>query len=94
MAFLHHHARRVAFDSHKADHARVHNLRRLPRSAQLSQLIEALETDGCVIIKDFTDEATLEEADREVQPWLENQDDGAKVGGTILFARNHVYLSH
>jgi hypothetical protein len=83
MASFIQHARRVAFDGHKGDHAAGHRVRRLSRSASLSLFVEALETDGCVIIKDFTDEATLEKADREVRPWLEKEDDGVKVGGMI-----------
>ncbi|OQV09494.1 hypothetical protein CLAIMM_13610 [Cladophialophora immunda] len=74
------HARRVAFDSHKGDHTSSHAVRKLSRSAPLSLFIDALEADGCVIVKDFTDKATLEKADWEVRPWLDQQANGVKVG--------------
>jgi hypothetical protein len=83
MASLLQHARWVAFDSHKADHASVRQIKRISRAAPLSLFIEALETDGCVVVKDFTDIATLAKADREVRPYLEQQGDGVKVGGTV-----------
>ena len=81
MAFLHHHARRVAFDSYKKDHTLGHHVRRLSRSDSLSLFIEALEADGCVIVRDFTDRATLENADKELRPWLEKEEYEVKVGG-------------
>ena len=82
MALFLQHARRVAWTSNKSvDHASAHHIKRLSRSAPLSLFVEALEQDGCVIVKDFTDEATLEQADWEVKPWLDNQVEGAKVGG-------------
>ncbi len=74
-------ARRVAFDSSKADHSSGRHVKKLSRSAPLSLFIKALETDGCVIVKDFTDTATVEKANEEVRPWLEKVEDGVKVGG-------------
>lgn len=57
------------------------SIQRLSRSQPLSAFVEALERDGCVIVKDFTDIPTLEKADDEVRPILEAQSTGAKVGG-------------
>jgi hypothetical protein len=75
-------ARRLAFGSKEpTEHLRAARVKRLSRSAPLSLFIEALEQDGCVIIKDFTDEATLKQADKEVRPWLGVEDEGAVVGG-------------
>ncbi|EXJ87920.1 hypothetical protein A1O1_04847 [Capronia coronata CBS 617.96] len=72
---------RVALTSDKAETPYLtHRVRRIPRSAPLSEFIEAVEQDGCVIISDFTDKATVDQANQEVQPWLEKQDSGAKVG--------------
>ena len=81
MASLLQHARRVAFDSHKRDHASGSRIKRLSRSAPFSLFVEALEADGCVIVKDFTNKAALEEAGEEVRPWLEGQENGITVGG-------------
>lgn len=82
-------ARQLAWSSTKStDSAKPASIKRLPRSAPLSLFIEALEQDGCVIIKDFTDPGTLKQADEEIKPWLEKQDTGAVVGGTfLLFTR-------
>ncbi|ETI25319.1 hypothetical protein G647_02091 [Cladophialophora carrionii CBS 160.54] len=80
MASFLQHARRVAYDSRKGDHAPVRHIRRVSRTAPLSLFIEALETDGCVIVKDFTNEATLAKAGREVRPYLEQHGEGVKVG--------------
>ncbi|KIX99788.1 uncharacterized protein Z520_04424 [Fonsecaea multimorphosa CBS 102226] len=81
MASILQHARRVAWDNHKGDHISGHAIRKLSRSDPLSLFVEALEADGCVIVKDFTDKAALEKADWEVRPWLAQQADGVKVGG-------------
>ena len=81
MASFFHHARRVAYDGHKSDHSSARAVRRLQRSAPLSMFVEALEHDGCVIIKDFTDRATIEEADEEIRPWLEKVEEEVKGGG-------------
>ena len=88
MALFLQQARRIARTSDKsADHASPHHIKRLSRSAPLSLFIEALEQDGCVIVKDFTDRATLQRADEEVEPWLDNQAEGAKVGGWSASSR-------
>lgn len=84
MASIFQHARRVAFNHEKADHGSPHHIKRLSRSAPISLFVEALEQDGCVIVKDFTDNATLETAEQEVRPWLDQQDDGVAVGGESL----------
>jgi hypothetical protein len=78
-------ARQLALDSTKStDSTKPPSVKRLSRSAPLSFFIETLEQNGCVIIKDFTDPATLKQADEEIQPWLEKQEIGAVVGGTWL----------
>lgn len=85
MAYLLQQARRVAFDSNKSPERQASpQIQRLKRSAPLSLFIEALEKDGCVIISDFTDESTLRQADEEIRPWLEHEDEGAVVGGRLL----------
>ncbi|KAL6245059.1 hypothetical protein RBB50_007834 [Rhinocladiella similis] len=81
MAYLLQQARRVAFDSNKSpERPAAPRIQRIQRSAPLSRFIEALEKDGCVIVSDFTDESTLRQADEEIRPWLEHEDDGAVVG--------------
>ena len=90
MALFLQQARRVARISDKsADRGPTHNIKRLSRSAQLSLFIEALEQDGCVIVSDFTDKATLQQADMEVKPWLESQVEGSKVGGRSASIQNY-----
>jgi hypothetical protein len=74
-------ARRAARDCRNHSPSSEHGVKRLSRSAPLSAFVEALEKDGCVIIKDFTDRPTLANADKDVRPWLEKQDGGVKVGG-------------
>ncbi|EXJ82789.1 hypothetical protein A1O3_06604 [Capronia epimyces CBS 606.96] len=74
-------APRVALSSAKTETPNLtHRVKRISRSAPFSQFIEAVEQDGCVIVRDFTDPATVEQANQEVKPWLERQDAGAKVG--------------
>lgn len=46
-------------------------VQRVARDAGLPAFINAIELDGCVIIKDFTDEESLVEAQKEVQPYLD-----------------------
>jgi len=82
MAHLLQQARRVAWSPDRGHSLTpTPKIRRLSRSAPLSLFIEALEVDGCVIVKDFTDISTLERASQEVRPWLDKQEQGAKVGG-------------
>lgn len=59
------------------------HIRRLRRSEGIKKFIEALEHDGGVIITDFTDVGTVDQANAEVRPWIEKQksSQGAKVGG-------------
>lgn len=86
MAFLVQQARRVAWSSPKSTESNGKpEVRRLSRSAAPSAFVEALEQDGCVIVKDFTDKATLQQADDEVRPWLEREGGGATVGGMLDF---------
>jgi hypothetical protein len=59
-------------------------IQEIPYSSPRQDFISALEKDGCVIVKNFTDIETLEEAQREVQPYLDAEDIGSKVGGTCL----------
>jgi hypothetical protein len=75
-------ARRVAYHSSASQqNDQGHKVQRLSRAATLSSFIDALERDGCVIVTDFTDKATLEQADQEIRPWLEEENTGAVVGG-------------
>ena len=46
-------------------------VQRIPREAGLQAFIDAVEKDGCVIIKDFTDLESLAEAQKQVQPYLD-----------------------
>ncbi|KAI2606994.1 uncharacterized protein GGS25DRAFT_522510 [Hypoxylon fragiforme] len=57
-------------------------IQRIARSEGVEKFIEALEMDGGVIITDFTDPATVAQANAEVKPWIEQQKNsqGAKVG--------------
>lgn len=61
-------------------------IQRIARSEGVEKFIEALEMDGGVIITDFTDPATVAQANAEVKPWIEQQKNsqGAKVGGAYL----------
>ena len=55
-------------------------VQRISRAEGLEAFVAALEEDGCVIVKDFTDSDTLKDAQREVQPFLDAQGPGSKVG--------------
>lgn len=58
-------------------------VQRVSREAGLQAFIRAVEEDGCVIIQDFTDLASLEKAQEEVQPYLDasiSGDTGSTVG--------------
>lgn len=55
-------------------------VQRIPYSAPREEFINALKRDGCVIVRNFTDLETLEQARREVEPWL-NKNDNSQVGG-------------
>ena len=55
-------------------------IRRIPRTADLTDFIAALEEDGCVIVTDFTDQETLKQAQQEVQPYLDSKGPGSQVG--------------
>lgn len=80
MAYFLQQARRVAWSSLSQLDRSPPSVRRLSRSVSRLALIEALEQDGCVIIKDFTDQATVDKANDEVRPWLDQQDSGITVG--------------
>ncbi|KAF5009976.1 hypothetical protein FDECE_3837 [Fusarium decemcellulare] len=60
-------------------------VQRIARKAGLQAFIDAVETDGCVIIQDFTDIETLEQAKKEVQPYL---DASAAASGSTVGALN------
>lgn len=68
-------------------------VQRIAREAGLQAFIEAIEKDGCVIIKDFTDLKSLEAADTEVKPYLDaslvasGSTVGALNGGTATCTR-------
>ena len=55
-------------------------VQRISRTAGLQAFIDAVEKDGCVIIKDFTDPESLADAQKEVQPYL---DASAASGSTV-----------
>ncbi|KAI1392418.1 uncharacterized protein F4822DRAFT_425628 [Hypoxylon trugodes] len=57
-------------------------VQRISREAGLQAFIDAVEKDGCVIIKDFTDLESLADAQKEVQPYLDASiaESGSKVG--------------
>lgn len=55
-------------------------VRRVSRAEGLEAFVAALEEDGCVVVKDFTDPDTLKHAQQEVQPYLDAQGPGSKVG--------------
>jgi hypothetical protein len=57
------------------------SIQKISYSAPRQDFISALERDGCVIVKNFTDIETLEKAQSEVQPYLDANDKGSKVGG-------------
>jgi hypothetical protein len=54
---------------------------RVSRSDPLPAIIDHLEVDGAVIVRDFTDVQTVERSMEEVRPWLDKQSDGQRVGG-------------
>ena len=53
---------------------------RLSRNQPIEDFVHALEREGCVIITDFTNEEDVRRANAEVEPWLNRQVSGAKVG--------------
>ncbi|KAI0179520.1 hypothetical protein GGR52DRAFT_589210 [Hypoxylon sp. FL1284] len=57
-------------------------IQRISRADGLQAFIDAVEKDGCVIIKDFTDPESLADAQKEVQPYLDASmaRTGSKVG--------------
>lgn len=55
-------------------------VQRILYSAPREEFIHALKRDGCVIVQNFTDLQTLEQARLEVDPWL-NKNDNSQVGG-------------
>lgn len=59
----------------------VPSVQRIPYSAPRADFISALEKDGCVIVQNFTNPDVLAQAKREVQPFLDAEDKGSKVGG-------------
>ncbi|KAF4968688.1 hypothetical protein FSARC_3974 [Fusarium sarcochroum] len=68
-------------------------VQRISREAGTQAFIDAVEKDGCVIIKDFTDLESLEQAQKEVQPYLDESLSaagstvGALNGGTAICTR-------
>ncbi|KAF4119430.1 Phytanoyl-CoA dioxygenase (PhyH) [Geosmithia morbida] len=66
----------------------------IAREAGLQAFIDALEKDGCVVIRDFTDSESLDQSVREVQPYLDESaaasaksTTGALNGGTATCTR-------
>ncbi|KAK1490111.1 hypothetical protein CTAM01_10961 [Colletotrichum tamarilloi] len=68
-------------------------VQRLHREAGLQAFLSAIEEDGCAIIKDFTNQASLDAAHEEVQPYLDaslaqaGSTVGALNGGTATCTR-------
>ncbi|KAF4979793.1 hypothetical protein FZEAL_4067 [Fusarium zealandicum] len=68
-------------------------VQRISREAGRQAFIDAIEKDGCVIVKDFTDMQSLEDAQLEVQPFLDasaaaaGSTVGALNGGTAICTR-------
>lgn len=67
-------------------------VQRITRQAGLDAFIKAVEQDGCVIIQDFTDAESLDQAQLEVQPYLDESAAsrsivGALNGGTATCTR-------
>ncbi|KAL4941975.1 hypothetical protein BDV06DRAFT_235702 [Aspergillus oleicola] len=63
---------------------------KIPYSASRSDFIAALKRDGCVIVQNFTTLETLEQARKEVEPYLDkesNSEVGALNGGTKTCTR-------
>jgi hypothetical protein len=56
-------------------------IQKIPYASPRQEFISALEKDGCVIIKNFTDIETLEQAQQEVQPYLDTEDENSTLGG-------------
>lgn len=67
------------------------SIQRIPYDAPRSEFTAALEKDGCVVVTSFTDESILENARKEVQPYLDieepNSTLGALNGGTKTCTR-------
>jgi hypothetical protein len=57
-------------------------IQRLSRRQPIEDFIAALERDGCIVITDFISAETVKRANADIQPHLEAQGSGAKVGGT------------
>ncbi|KAF2706955.1 hypothetical protein K504DRAFT_470946 [Pleomassaria siparia CBS 279.74] len=57
------------------------SIQRVSYSSPRSDFIAALEKNGCVVVTGFTDDATLEQARKEVQPFLDAE------GGTRTCTR-------
>jgi len=56
------------------------SIQRIPYSKPRSDFITALQKDGCVVVTGFTDDETLEQARKEVQPFLDAEEVGSTVG--------------
>lgn len=58
------------------------HVERLSRSRPITDFVDVLERDGCVVISDFTSVEAVNRANAEIQPYLDAQgEQGAKVGG-------------
>ncbi|KAM5349169.1 hypothetical protein ACJ41O_008992 [Fusarium nematophilum] len=58
-------------------------VQRIAREAGIQAFIDAVEKDGCVIIQNFTDLESLEEAQKEVQPYLDASLEAASTVGAL-----------
>lgn len=60
------------------------SIQRIDYFAPKDVFIKALEQDGCVIVTNFTNPETLALAQKEVQPYLDNNEPGSQVGGNAV----------
>lgn len=59
----------------------VPSIQRIPYLAPREQFIAAIKNEGCVIVQNFASLEALEEARKEIEPWLNKQVKNSKVGG-------------
>jgi hypothetical protein len=57
------------------------HVQRLSRDRPIKDFISVLERDGCAVVSDFTTPEIVDRANTEIRPYLDDQDQGAKVGG-------------
>lgn len=67
------------------------SIQRIPYSAPREDFIRAIERDGCVIIQDLTTPEVLAQAQKEVQPCLDANEEMSTVGGRHSSLRSPVW---